>query len=57
MKVQIKKVNNGYIAEKPDGNVFVYQNEKELLAQFAGFFEKQNENTRFTVEIVKEIGR
>lgn len=57
MKVQIKKVSNGYIAENPDGTVFVYQNEKELSEPFAAFFEKQNGNTRFTVEIVKEIGK
>lgn len=57
MKVEIRKVSNGYIFEKPDGTVFVYQNEKELSERFGAFFEKQNINTRFTVEIVKEIGR
>lgn len=57
MKVEIKKVSNGYIAEKPDGTVFVYQNEKELSEPFGAFFEKQNCNTRFTVEIIQEIGK
>lgn len=57
MKVEIKKVSNGYIVEKPDGTVYVYHNEKELSEPFGAFFEKQNGNTRFTVEIVKEIGR
>ena len=57
MKVQIKKVSNGYIAEKPDGTVFVYQNEKELSEPFAVFFKDKDVNTRFTVEIVKEIGK
>ena len=57
MKVEIKKVSNGYITEKPDGTVYVYKNEKELSEQFGMFFEKQNSNTRFTVEIVKEIGK
>lgn len=57
MKVEIKKVSNGYIAEKPDGTVFVYQNEKELSVPFGQFFEKQNVNSRFTVEIVQEIGK
>lgn len=57
MKIEIKKVSNGYIVEKPDGTVFVYHNKKELSEPFGEFFEKQNGNTRFTVEIVKEIGK
>lgn len=57
MKIEIKKVSNGYIVEKPDGTVLVYHNEKELSEPFGAFFEKQNSNTRFTVEVVKEIGR
>lgn len=57
MKVEIRKVSNGYIVEKPDGTVFVYRNEKELSERFGAFFEKQNSNTRFTVEVVKEIGK
>lgn len=57
MKVEIRKVSNGYIVEKPDGIVFVYRNEKELSERFGAFFEKQNSDTRFTVEVVKEIGK
>lgn len=57
MKVEIKKVSNGYIVEKPDGTVFVYPNEEELSKRFGAFFEKQNSNTRFTVEVEKKIGK